>query len=51
MKGKTIGNSLQEVFAGDFKPVDFNGVGLMDGAYADELDKATRYKPNPDEYR
>jgi hypothetical protein len=51
MKNKVAGGSLQDIFEGDFKPIDLNGVGNLDGADTGEPDSGEHYKPNPDQFR
>jgi hypothetical protein len=51
VRGKTITGSLQEMFEGDFQPVNLRELGIFDGAYADEKEKVQHEWPNPDHFR
>ena len=51
LKGKTVSGSLNELIEGDFKSVNFNEFGCMDGDRETGQDAAEGYNPNPDEFR
>jgi hypothetical protein len=51
VRGKTISGSLQEMFEGDFQPINLGGLGGLDGANVEDGEKAHRDWPNPDHFR
>lgn len=51
VRGRTITGSLQEIFEGDFQPVNIKELGILDGANVDNEEKPQKEWPNPDHFR
>lgn len=51
VRGKTISGSLQEMFEGNFQPINLRELGILDGANPELEGDSKVDLPNPDHFR